>query len=165
MTRKVILLATTMVLALPALVSAAEPAKTAPPVADSKSAETFGAPVTAGETLSLADVLAASDRYAGKQVRVEGVVRSACTKKGCWMELASADGKGPGCRVTFKDYGFFVPRDAAGAAARLEGTLQVKALAKKEVDHLEAEGAKFAKAEDGTAKEFRIVATGVELRR
>ena len=123
------------------------------------------APLGTGETLPLAKVLAAPDEYAGKPVRVEGVVRSACTKKGCWMELASADAEGPGCRVTFKDYGFFVPLDSAGANARLEGLVQVKTLAKREVDHLEAEGAKFAKAEDGTAKEIRIVATGVELRR
>ena len=41
----------------------------------------------------------------------------------------------------------------------------MKTLARKEVDHLEAEGASFAKAADGTAREIRIVATGVELTR
>ena len=161
MTRKVTILVSALVFCLPLIAGAEE----APATQTAKSPETFGAPLSAGETLPLAKVLGAPDAYAGKQVRVEGVVRTACAKKGCWMELAAADGTGPGCRVTFQNYGFFVPRDSAGAKARLEGVLQVKTLAKKEVDHLEAEGAKFAKAEDGTAKEFRIVATGVELRR
>lgn len=163
MTRKVTILLSLLMLAVPALAVAA-PAEKAPAVA-TKPADAFGAPLSAGEALPLAKVLESPDQYAGKPVRVEGKVRSACTKKGCWMELASEDGKGPGCRVTFKDYGFFVPRDSAGATARLEGTIQVKTLAKREVDHLEAEGATFAKADDGTAKEVRIVATGVELRR
>jgi len=160
MTRSVTLLLSLTMLALPSLA----PAENAPTETPRK-AESFGAPLAAGEALPLAKVLEAPDQYAGKTVRVEGKVRSACTKKGCWMELAAPDGTGPGCRVTFKDYGFFVPRDSAGASARLEGTVQVKTLASREVDHLEAEGAKFAKAADGTAKEIRIVATGVELRR
>jgi hypothetical protein len=83
------------------------------------------------------------------------------------MELATSKDPGaPACRVTFKDYGFFVPTDAAGASARLEGTVFLRRVEKKLVEHLEAEGATFAsKAEDGTADEVRIVATGVELTR
>lgn len=128
-----------------------------------KKAEKFGAPVPAGEAVSMAKLTGSPDAFQGKTVVVEGMVRSACTKKGCWMELASADGKGPGARVKFKDYGFFVPKDSAGAKARLEGVVAVKTVAKKEVDHLEAEGATFAKAADGTAREIQIVANGVEL--
>ena len=48
----------------------------------------------------------------------EAKVRRACEKKGCWMELAGAEGIGPGMRVTFKDYGFFVPKDSRGRWAR-----------------------------------------------
>jgi hypothetical protein len=81
------------------------------------------------------------------------------------MELAEKlDPNVPGCRVTFKDYGFFVPLDSAGSSARVQGTIQVQTVTAPEVEHLEGEGAKFAaKQPDGTAREVRMVATGVEL--
>ena len=126
-------------------------------------------PVTTPENsnaISLATVLATPDQFAGKTVTVDGHVRRACLKKGCWMELApSAAAKAQGCRVTFKDYGFFVPLDSAGATAKVEGVVEVRTVPKDEVDHMVAEGATFEKRfEDGTARELRIVASGVELR-
>jgi len=164
MTRMLTLLALALSLA-PAGAARAADAQPVDGSQQAKKIERFGAPLPAGETLPLAAILADPDAFAGKEVRVEGLVKRACTKKGCWMELAAAEGEGPGCRVTFKDYGFFVPKDSAGAKATLAGTVQVKTLAPKEVAHLEAEGAKLARAEDGTAREIRIVATGVELSR
>src|SRR4051794_16629095 len=107
----------------------AEPAPSQAPAAQpapsGAAAKHFGAPLSAGApVLSLADVLAAPERFRDQTVTVEGQVRSACTRRGCWMEVApSADSKQPGCRVTFKDYGFFVPTDSAGARAKVQGTL------------------------------------------
>ena len=97
----------------------------------------------------------------GKQVLVEGVVRRACSQMGCWMELAPPEG-GPGVRVTFKDYGFFVPTDSAGAKARVQGTLKVAQLSAAQAEHLRAEGGSMGA---GAQREVRLVATGVELRR
>src|SRR3954464_9940259 len=52
----------------------------------------FGAPITPGPELRLADVLRAPERYRDQAITVEGHVRSACTRRGCWMEVAeSAD--------------------------------------------------------------------------
>jgi hypothetical protein len=69
-------------------------------------------------------------------------------------------------RVTFKDYGFFVPIDSAGAEARVQGVVAVETVAARYVKHLEEEGARFAsKADDGTAREVRLVANGVELKK
>jgi hypothetical protein len=120
-----------------------------------------GAPVPAGQALAVAQILARADEYAGKTVLVEGKVRAACRKRGCWMELGAE--AGPRCRVRFKDYGFFVPTDAAGADARLSGEVKVRTLAPDEVAHLEGEGAHLAKAADGSARTVEITATGVEL--
>jgi len=97
----------------------------------------------------------------GKAVLVEGVVRRACSQMGCWMELAPAEG-GPGVRVTFKDYGFFVPTDSAGAKARVQGTVKVAQLSAAQAEHLRAEGGSMPAGEQ---REVRLVATGVELRR
>lgn len=119
-----------------------------------------GAPET-----RLASVLAKPVDYDGHAVTVEGEVRRSCTRKGCWMELATGmDEAQPGCRVRFKDYGFFVPLDSAGAHARVQGVVQVRQIAAPIVGHLESEGAHFAnKHADGTADEVQMVASGVEL--
>jgi len=116
------------------------------------------------KAVALADVLAKPDAYSKDAVLVEGVIAASCTNKGCWMQLASGEGK-DGVRVTFKDYGFFIPLDAKGMKARAEGVTVVKELSKAEVDHLEGEGAKIARKEDGTAIEVSFVANGVELRK
>ncbi len=142
-------------------------ASAGPPPAPVASAQRYGAGVGPGTVTPLARVLAAPTEFADKTVVVEATVRRACTRKGCWMELAETEeAKDQGCRVTFKDYGFFVPTDSAGARARVEGTVLAKQVHASEVAHLEQEGARFAtKRPDGSATEIRIVATGVELRR
>jgi hypothetical protein len=125
----------------------------------------FGAPIEARQSLALADVLSKPDDYAARTITVEAKVRRNCTRRGCWMELSSGlDPSLPGCRVTFKDYGFFVPLDSAGSTAKVEGTVEVTRVGPDEVAHLESEGARFAaKQPDGTAREVRLVASGVEL--
>lgn len=130
-----------------------------------------GAPVLVrGEKLkglkpvTLDTLLTAPADFEGKDVQVEAKVRKACEKKGCWMELAPTD-KGPGVRVTFKDYGFFVPLDSAGSTAKVEGTVKVAELSPERARHYEAEGAKVAKGKDGKYREVQLVALGVELRK
>jgi uncharacterized protein DUF4920 len=111
------------------------------------------------QPVALASVLSRPED--GRTVLVEGVVRRACSQMGCWMELAPPEG-GPGVRVTFKDYGFFVPTDSAGAKARVQGRLQISQLSPAQAEHLRAEGGSMA---SGAQREVRLVATGVELRR
>jgi len=116
------------------------------------------------KAIPLAQVLESPDAYTKEPVVVEGVIAAACTRKGCWMQLAPSD-DAHGVRVTFKDYGFFIPLDAKGMKARAEGVAVVKTLSKADADHLEEEGAKLTRREDGTALEVSFVANGVELTR
>jgi len=127
----------------------------------------YGAALAPAQAVKLDSVLGEPDRYKDKNVTVEGKVRRACSRKGCWMEIADAnDPTAPGCRVTFKDYGFFVPTDSAGSQARVQGVVAVETVAAAYVQHLEEEGARFSgKSADGTAREVRLVASGVELRK
>jgi len=107
--------------------------------------------------------MANPEKYQGKTVGVRASVERACSAKGCWMELGA---DGASCRVTFKDYGFFVPTDSAGSRALVEGTVVVKTVEASHVAHLEGEGATFANSNaDGTANEVQLVATGVQLSR
>jgi len=155
-----------------ALLVACNTSKAPPPASLAQAAapaqparQTFGAPLGQSPTAALADVLKSPDKFAEQSVTVEGEVRRACTRKGCWMELSEAqDPSAPGCRVTFKDYGFFVPTDSAGSRARVEARVESKTLKPELVAHMESEGAKFPdKAADGSAREVRLVASGVEM--
>lgn len=129
------------------------------------SAKTYGAPLASAKPMPIAELLDKPDGFVSHPVTVEGEVRKACTRRGCWMELASGQQPGtPGCRVTFKDYGFFVPIDSAGSRARVQGQIEIGVLPAASVRHYEEEGAVFAaKQPDGSAREVRLVATGVEL--
>ena len=95
---------------------------------------------------------------------VEGKVDKVCQMKGCWLELMPVD-ESRGVRVTFENYGFFVPKDSMGWMARLEGKFVHEKLTKREVDHLVGEGATLARQPDGTAVQVSFVARAVELRR
>jgi hypothetical protein len=112
--------------------------------------------------VALSDVLANPDKFTKDPVLVEGTIAASCTNKGCWMQLVPEEGK-DGVRVTFKDYGFFIPLQAKGMHAKAEGVAVVKKLSKADADHLIAEGAKLKRNEDGTANEVSFVANGVEL--
>jgi Domain of unknown function (DUF4920) len=127
----------------------------------------LGAPLGEGPRHQLADVLMDPSRFTDAPLQIDGYVRRACSRKGCWMELAAGPDAGlPGCRVTFKDYGFFVPTDSAGSRARVQGQLQIRRVSPQRVAHYEAEGAQFpGKRADGSAEEVQLVASGVELRR
>lgn len=115
--------------------------------------------------VAFADALKEPEKYAGKPVVIEGVVRRVCQAEGCWMEIGpKAEGESEDAvRVTF-DHKFAVPKDASQMNFRAEGTLKVKTLSKETVEHLvKDDGAKIKTNPDGTANEVTFLATGVEL--
>jgi len=127
--------------------------------------QSYGAPLGDAPQQELASVLDQPSRFAGQPLKLEGHVRRACSKMGCWMELStSSEASAPACRVIFEGHRFFIPKDSAGAQARVEGALEVKRVEPGQVAHMEAEGGEFPrKAADGSAEEVRFIATGVEL--
>lgn len=50
-----------------------------------------------------------------------GTVRGVCQTKGCWMQV-TPEGESQPMFVKFRDYGFFVPRNAAGRFVVIRGT-------------------------------------------
>ena len=123
--------------------------------------EKFGAPLGNAEKVALADLVKNPDAWKGKTIRTEGPVAAVCQEKGCWMTLKSGEAS---VRVRFKDYGFFVPKDCAGATATLEGVFEVKTIPEKTAKHYAAEtpGGK-PDAVKGDQKELSFLASGVEL--
>ena len=57
-------------------------------------------------------------------VKVEGVILEVCSKKGCWMDVNL--GGEETLFVRFMDYGFFMPLDAAGTTAIIEGMAKIE---------------------------------------
>jgi len=59
-------------------------------------------------------------------VKLEAKILSVCKKKGCWMDLDL--GNGNSMKVRFKDYEFFVPKDADGRMAVVEGRAKLETI-------------------------------------
>ena len=94
--------------------------------------------------------------------KVEGKVAAVCQAKGCWMTLEKPDGST--MRVSFKDYGFFVPKDIAGKTVVIEGKAIINTTSVEELRHY-AEDAGKSKAEiemiTEAKKELAFEADGV----
>ncbi|MEM7655749.1 MAG: DUF4920 domain-containing protein [Bacteroidota bacterium] len=96
-------------------------------------------------------------------IKVTGEIDAACKVKGCWMTMALPNGED--MRVKFKDYGFFVPTDAAGDIAVMEGIVAMDTLSVEEARHLaEDAGMSEEEAEETITEpkvELSFEATGV----
>lgn len=123
-----------------------------------------GAKLSGAPAVALADLLLKPEPFSGKVITLEGKVRQVCQKKGCWMEIAAVE-KGPGVRVNFKDYAFFVPKTASGRHAKIEGEVKVAELSEERAKHYESEGAQVTRGKDGKPREIQLIAVAVELTR
>jgi len=100
------------------------------------------------------------------QVKVIATISDVCQKKGCWMEV-DLD-KNNQMLVRFLDYGFFMPLDAAGTTAIIEGIAKVDTLSVAWLKH-QLEDAKASQEEIDAITEPEISysieeATGVILK-
>src|SRR5690606_9591428 len=76
--------------------------------------------------------------------KISGKIIEACKKKGCWMTIDI--GNDEIMRVKFKDYGFFVPKNADGLEMIMEGVAYMTVTSVDELKHL-AEDAEKSKEE------------------
>lgn len=74
------------------------------------------------------------------EAKVTGKVIEVCTKKGCWMKLEGASGEPT--RITFKDYGFFMPENILGKNVVLQGVSKVKVTSVAELQHYATDAGK-----------------------
>jgi hypothetical protein len=66
-------------------------------------------------------------------IQVEGEVNAVCQAKGCWMTVNLDNGQT--MRVTFKEYGFFVPKNLAGTKVVFKGKPEVRTTPVEELRH------------------------------
>ncbi len=116
--------------------------------------------------ISAQAVLADPARYDGKDIKVSGRVNAACQNRGCWMTLGNGEPGQPTMRVSFKDYGFFVPKDCVGKTALVEGRFKVTTMSVAEAQHYADDAAKVGESPQKVTapqRSLSLVATGVEL--
>lgn len=66
-------------------------------------------------------------------VKISGVIENVCQKKGCWMNLKLKEDQT--AFVRFKDYGFFMPFNAAESEAIVNGKAFISVVSVEELKH------------------------------
>ena len=136
-----------------------------PLAAEKTKADFFGEKITedqAKPTDSLKTMMGSQQELPCK---LSGKIGAVCQKKGCWMDLKNADGST--LHVTFKDYGFFMPKDAAGRTAIIDGVARMEETSVDELKEIASDAGK-SKAEidaiNTPQKEITFEAKGVILK-
>jgi hypothetical protein len=99
------------------------------------------------------------------QGKVTAEIQEVCTKKGCWLTVALPDGNL--MRVTFKDYGFFVPTTSEGYPIILEGLAQKTVTDVETLRHYAEDAGKPKQEIEAITQpkeEFTFEATGVIIK-
>jgi hypothetical protein len=127
--------------------------------------EYYGDTITAEGAIPAAELMALMGEATEKDAKIVGTIEEVCQKKGCWMKVDL--GNGEKMRITFRDYAFFVPKDASGREVILDGTAMIEETSMESLRHF-AEDAGKSKEEieaitEGT-KELVFEARGVILK-
>ena len=124
----------------------------------------YGAALADGAPIQAVTLLHHPEQFDGQMLIVEADEAEVCPKKGCWMIVRDGERS---MRVTFKDYGFFVPLDSAGSSALMQGEFRVVDVPVAEARHYLEDAGKHEEALKITApvRTLTFVASGVELRR
>jgi len=132
------------------------------PVEVTATHEIFGRTLPeSGTPISFGELMKDNQNYLGQEVLVATRIAKVCQKKGCFFVAQ----EGPStARVTFKDYGFFIPTDSGGKNVVLLGTFSRKSVSKEQAEHYAADlGEKVASAPE--KYEYSIVASAVKIPR
>lgn len=127
-------------------------------------AATYGHTLNNNPAVDLGEMFDQVKQYGQFEGIVEGTVKEVCKQKGCWMTVAMPDGSD--MRVTFKDYGFFVPTDSEGKKVKFGGEALYSTTSVKVLQHYAEDAGKSRDEIDAiTSPEFSIsfIAEGVEF--
>ena len=122
--------------------------------------EYYGDKINITNTVSLQGLIAhAKEKSLAK---VNGIILSSCPKKGCWMQVQVETDT---VQVTFKDYGFFVPKQGLeNKKVVLEGFVKQDTISIKMLQHYAEDAGKPKSEIDKIIKpEFKLsfIASGV----
>lgn len=93
-------------------------------------------------------------------------INEVCKKKGCWMNLDLSNGEE--AFVKFKDYGFFVPLNADGSEAIVNGKAFIEVTTVEELKHYAKDAGKSAAEINKITKPeitYSFLASGVLIKK
>ena len=132
------------------------------PVAVTETHEVFGATLPEhGTPLNLGDLVNEYDKYQDQEVVLETRIAKVCQSKGCFFVATEG---ATTARVSFKDYGFFIPTDSGGKDVVLLGILSRESVSKEEAEHYAKDLGETA-ASDPERFQYSIVASAVKIPR
>ena len=130
------------------------------PVVKNAISETFGQALnTSLEKVTIAELANDSSKHLGKPFQVETKIAKVCQKKGCFF-IAQQDEHV--LRVSFKDYGFFMPTDSSGKTVLLAGELIQKEMSQQQAAHF-TDDLQTESAAIRPGIVYEIVATSVQI--
>ncbi|WP_116107681.1 DUF4920 domain-containing protein [Lewinella sp. IMCC34191] len=129
--------------------------------------QSFGEAFTASDVQPAESLLATYNHDAlsdSVSTTLRGTVNAVCQAKGCWMTIDA--GNGEEMTVTFKDYGFFMPKDIDGQEVVMHGVAYSQLTPVDELRHY-GEDAGQSEAEIALIteprRELHFLADGVQL--
>jgi hypothetical protein len=106
-------------------------------VTQNAQSETFGVELDNSlPKFSMQNLTTDSPSYLAKPFQVEARIAKVCQKKGCFF-IAQQDQHI--LRVSFRDYGFFIPTDSSGKTVLLAGELVQKEISPEQAAHFKAD--------------------------
>ena len=100
------------------------------------------------------------------QVKVTSKILDVCQKKGCWMNLDL--GNDESAFVKFKDYGFFMPFNAAGSEVVVDGKAFIELTSIEDLKEYAKDAGKSQAAIDSIVtpeKKYSFMADGVLIKK
>lgn len=105
------------------------------------SVKKLGKELTLKNKTKVSEILKKPESFVGKKVLIEGMVVDVCSKRGCWMEIAS-DKSFQKIKVKVNDGEIVFPMEAKGKTAKVEGTVYQIKMTKEQVIEKKTEEAK-----------------------
>lgn len=118
--------------------------------------------ITKSELLAKFETLKENDTI---EVKFISSIQDVCQKKGCWMNMDLNEDKNT--FVRFKDYGFFMPLNAAGSEAIVEGKAFIDVVSVDELKHYAKDAGKSQEAIDSITEPkitYAFTANGVLIK-
>lgn len=125
----------------------------------------YGEPTEESGAVTVETMFSQLEKGNNFEGKVTAEIHEVCTKKGCWLTVPLPDGNL--MRVTFKDYGFFVPTTSQGYPLILEGVAQKSITDVETLRHYAEDAGKSQEEIEAIIQpkeEFTFVATGVIIK-
>lgn len=135
--------------------------KLSEPVFVTDTYEVYGEnPGKIANAISLTDLIESSPKEDENAVTVKTSIAEVCEKKGCFFVATEGDYT---ARITFKDYGFFIPTDSEGKVVTIVGDFSKKILTEEKAKHYAEDAGKESSEISGEQVEYSIVASSIIL--